>query len=106
MKHKKIRYILLAVIALVCVSAPFVYAYKEVTALAATNVGNTPQINYKNYDEVILMQKKQKRSLKKKQPVLRLRLKLFQLNMTAFQHMYRSLMKSRMLFRLRYFKST
>lgn len=66
MKHKKIRYVLLAVIALVCVSAPFVYAYKEVTALAATNVGNTPQINYKNYDEVISDAEKTKKELEEK----------------------------------------
>ena len=66
MKHKRIRYILLAVIAVLCASAPFVYSYKEVTALAATNIGNTPDISYKNYDDIISESEKTKKELEEK----------------------------------------
>lgn len=66
MKHNKFRYILFAVLALICASAPFVYAYKEATALAAASVGNTPNISYKNYDEIISESEQTKKELEEK----------------------------------------
>lgn len=65
LKHKKRVYVCVAVLLVLCITAPFVYAYKEAIAYASVSV-NGPDIRSANYDQTISDAEKTKKEYEEK----------------------------------------
>lgn len=63
-KNKKKLYVCVAVLLIVCISAPFAYAYRQAVAYAAVNKG--ADISRSNYDETISQAEKTKEEYEEK----------------------------------------